>query len=428
MIGPRAVFTACAAALVGCAGNEPQPRIDAVDPALAYTDRDIRLMLTGADFVPSFRLDPVSGERVATMEGFSGRVSNETNSAPLTDFGWVSPTRISAGLDIQDPDDLDVGPCNVEITDPRDHKAVLPAGFFSLGQYTFAPDLTVTSPAAGDLYTPGSSIHGEVTATDGPPGHLVALGWTYTEPPSHDGSQRDPVTGDCPSGLRSDRIDCAFDVIISPSLDPDMTVNLDIVALDDSVPPRQSSPVSVPINLSQRPTVSSVMPQSGGVAGGTNVVLRGSGFVAGSRAYFGDSLLVPDGGIVLNQETITGYTPAHSFAAAVPVTVRSRLGFATWAYKFQYQLPPQIRSIVPSCGKQDEHTPVKVYGANFTETTIIYLGQTLAGAASLVSASWLDAGEIDGFVPPGSGQAWVWAFDAANGWTRLSEQFSWIVP
>ena len=207
MTPARAVFVACAAALVGCAGNEPQPRIDAVDPAQAYTDRDIRLMLTGAGFVPSFRLDPVSGERVATMDDFSGQVSQGSISRPLTDFGWVSTTRISADLDIQDPDDFAVGPCDVEITDPRGHRAPLAGGFSSLGQYAFAPVLTVTSPAAGDLYAPGSTIYGEVTATDGPPGRLATLSWTYTEPPAEDGSQSDPVTGNCPSGLRSDRID-----------------------------------------------------------------------------------------------------------------------------------------------------------------------------------------------------------------------------
>ncbi len=427
-LGPRASLALCATALVGCAGSEPQPRIDAVDPAQAYTDRDFRLTLTGAGFVPSFRLDPESGERVATMQGFSGKVSQGSISAPLTDFGWVSPTQISADLDIQDPDDLAAGPCDVEIMDPRGHKAVLAGGFLALGRYIFTPDLTVTSPAPGDLYAPGSLIHGQVIATDGPPGHLVVLTWTYTEPASDDGSQRDPLTGNCPSGLRSDRIDCAFDVTISPDLDPNMTVNLNIVASDDAVPPNQSSPIHVPINLSQRPTVSSVTPESGGVAGGTNVVLRGSGFVPGSRTYFGDSLLVPDGGIVVDNQTITGYTPGYSTSAAVTVTVQSRLGFATWAYKFHYQLPPQIQSIVPSFGTQGESTPVTVSGANFTETTIIYLGQTLAGAVSLANASWKNPGEIDGVVPPASGQAWVWAFDAANGWTRLPDQFSWIAP
>jgi hypothetical protein len=69
--GSRPGLVVLAASLVGCAGNEPKPRIDAVEPAQAYTDGDVRLTLTGAGFLPSFRLDPVSGERVATMEGFS---------------------------------------------------------------------------------------------------------------------------------------------------------------------------------------------------------------------------------------------------------------------------------------------------------------------------------------------------------------------
>jgi hypothetical protein len=302
--GPRAGFAVFAAALAGCAGNEPQPRIDGVEPAQAYTDGDIRFTLTGAGFVPSFRLDPVSGERVAMMEGFSGRVGNQPRWLPLTNFGWVSPTQISASLDVQDPDDLAVGPCDVEITDPRGHKAVLPAGFFAMGRHTFAPLLTVTSPAAGDLYAPGSIIHGNVTAVDQPPGRMTALTWTYTEPAAVGWSQRDPVTANCPFRPGADEIDCIFAVTINPNLDPDMTVNLEIVASDDAVPPNQAS-VDFPIRLSPRPTVSSVKPPAGGVAGGTNVLIKGSSFVAGSRAYFGNSLLIPDGGIVVDRPTNT---------------------------------------------------------------------------------------------------------------------------
>jgi len=36
--------------------------------------------------------------------------------------------------------------------------------------------------------------------------------------------------------------------------------------------------------------------------------------------------------------------------------------------------------------------------------------------------------EIDGVVPPGSGQVTVWAFDPDNGWTSLPNGFSWIEP
>ena len=90
------------------------------------------------------------------MEGFSGHVGIEPTWAPLTDFAWASTTQISASLNLEDPDDLGVGPCDVEITDPRGRKAVLPAGFLALGRDTFAPIVTVTSPA-GVICTPRGS-------------------------------------------------------------------------------------------------------------------------------------------------------------------------------------------------------------------------------------------------------------------------------
>ena len=264
MLGPRVVLVVCAAALAGCGsnGSQPQPRIDAVDPAQAYTDRDIRLVLTGAGFVPSsFRVDPVSGQQVAVMEGFSGHVGIEPNWAPLTDFAWASTAQISASLNLEVPDDLGVGPCDVEITDPRGRKAVLPAGFLALGRDTFAPVVTVTSPAVGDLYAPGDTIHGEVTAVDQPPGQMTALTWTYTEPAVSGGSQRSPVTSVCPFSPGSNQIGCTFDVTISSDLAPGMTVELDIMASDNAVPPNQTS-VNMPIVLSALPTVSPPTPQA----------------------------------------------------------------------------------------------------------------------------------------------------------------------
>jgi hypothetical protein len=420
-LGPHAVFAVCAAALVGCAG-EPQPRIDAVDPAQAYTDRDIRLTLIGAGFIPSFRLDPVSGERVAMMEGFSGRIGSEPNWETLIDFGWVGPTQISAGLAKEHAEDLPTGSCDVEITDPRGQKAQ--SSFVALGRDP-APVLMVTSAAGGELNAPGSDFHASVTATDQPPGHITALVWTYTEPRAEDGVQRDPVTRTCPCEPDSDHVDCAFDVTISPNLTPGMTVNLNLVAWDDAG--NQTGQDIPPIMLSARPTVSSVTPAAGGVAGGTNVLIQGSGFVAGSRVYFGNSLLVPDGGIVVKGEIITGYAPAH-IAGSVSVTVQSRLGFAEWDQKFEYQPPPQIKSISPSFGRQGQDTSVEVSGTNFTKTTIIYLGQTLAGASPLARTSWQSAEDIRGVVPASSGQVTVWAFDVNNGWTSLPDGFSWIAP
>ena len=423
-LGPRASLAFCAAALIGCAGSEPHPRIDGVDPAQAYTDREIRLTLTGADFVPSFRIDPGSGARVATMQGFSGRIGSEPYWEALTDFGWIGPTQISVGLPKDDAEDLPNVPCDVEITDPRGHSAVLLGGFLALGSEP-PPLITVTRPVIGPPYVPGANIHAIVNAMTPPPGHMTALTWTYTEPNAVDGTQRNPETAACPSLPDAGSIDCTFDVTIGSNMSPGMTVNLDITATNDAPPSNNQTVRHIPLGLTPRPTVSSVMPQTGGIAGGTNVLIQGSGFVTGSRVYFGTSLLIPDGGIVVRPEIISGYAPAHG-TGDVTVTVQSSLGFATWDQKFKYRLPPQISSIAPPAGAPGE--TVQIAGANFTTTTIIYLGQSLASAVPLANALWANDGEIKGVIPHGSGQATVWAFDPNNGWTSLPNGFTWIAP
>lgn len=423
---PRAGIVFCAAALLGCAGSEPHPRIDSIDPAQAYTDRGLWLTLIGSDFIPSFRIDPGSGARVATMEGFSGRIGGGLNWESLIDFGWIGPTQISVGLAKEHVGDLPVGPCDVEITDPRGRVAKLRDGFFALG-FEPPPVVTVTSPVIGPKYVPGGTIHAVVTATTPPPGHMTALTWTYTEPKAVDGTQRNPVKAACPSLPGATSIDCAFDVTISSNLDPGMTVNLDIAAFNDAVPPYNQTVKPSPIGLTPRPTVSLVTPKAGGVAGGTNVVIQGSGFERDSRVYFDNSLLIPNGGIFVAPEIISGYAPAH-VAGLVLVTVRSHLGIASWDQKFEYRPGPQISQITPSVGVQGKETSVEVHGANFTNTTIIYLGHTLANAVPLTDPKWASDGEIDGVVPGGSGQATVWAFDPNDGWTSLPDGFSWIAP
>jgi hypothetical protein len=421
----RAGLAVCTAALVGCTGNEPHPRIDSVAPAQAFTNRDLWLTLNGADFVPSFRIDPGSGARVATMDGFSGRIGSEPRWKTLTDFGWIGLTQISAGLLADTADDLPPGPCDVEITDPRGHSAVLRGGFLNLGP-ELPPVVTVAKPSIGLLYVPGGIIHAIVNAATPPPGHMTALTWKYTEPMASDGTLRDPVTAACPFLPGAASIDCVFDVTVSSNLTVGMTVNLDITAVNDA-PSNNQTVDSHSIGLTARPTVSSVQPQFGGVDGGTNVVIQGSGFVPESRVYFGNDLLIPNGGIILDQQTISGYAPAH-IAGSVPVTVTSRLGFASWNQEFDYQIPPQISSINPAFGPEGEETRVSVVGTNFTRNTIIYLGHALDSAVALTGAYFANDTEIDGVVPRGSGQATVWAFDANNGWTSLPNGFSWIAP
>jgi hypothetical protein len=440
-ICPRVIFAVCAASLIGCAGREPEPRLDAVEPTQAYTDHDIRLVLTGADFVPSFRVDPLSGERVATVDGFSGRVGVEPNWAPLTEFGWAGTGQISATLLQDAAEDLAKSGavlCDVEITDPRGNSTALLRQGISL-QIPDAdfPELIINSPDPNppdpnqadpnQPYAPGGTIHGDVVASTPPPGHMTELTWSYSEPSSGETEGR-TQQGHCAVVLGESKIACTFDITIDKSLQAGDNVTLRISASHDAPPAdKQNISQKISIILSAKPTVTSVTPAVGGYKGGTNVVIRGSGFIVGSRVYFGNDLISPDGGILIDKGTIAGYAPAHPVGPAT-VTVRSRLGLTTSTERFQYQLPPQIEKVVPSSAVQGEMTAVSVFGTNFSASTLICLGPDLASATCLLRALWVNDKQIDGVVPSLPSPATVWAFDVNNGWTSLPDYFSWIEP
>jgi hypothetical protein len=433
ILGPRACLTFWAAALIGCASSEPQPHIDAVEPSQASSDRDVRLTLIGSDFVPSFRLDPTSNEWVAVIDGFSGRVAVASHWAPLTNFGWLGPTQISASLTSDAATDLwmdwdeicplwkegiDTCPCDVEITDPRGRKAVLAAGFTETGPDKKGPDLEVESPATNDRYCPGALIHARVKATEQAPRYLTTLTWRYTEPGSS------PKTGNCPFEQGSTQVDCTFDILMSSALSQDAKPKLEVFATNDAA---DQSTWGIVILLDPRPTVNGVIPQSGGMAGGTNVVIDGSGFLPDSRVYFDDVLLNPEGGIYVDEQTITGYTPAGKVPEGVVVKVTSRLGVVSKVDGFHYLDPPNIVSIEPKSGVQDQPQTVKVRGTNFTSTTIIYVGSSL-GTARTLDVGSRSSVQISGILPGSRGTATVWAFDETSGWSSLPDGFTWTSP
>mgnify|MGYP003694103587 CR=1 FL=1 len=66
------------------------------------------------------------------------------------------------------------------------------------------------------------------------------------------------------------------------------------------------------------PTVSSVAPTSGPIAGGTAITITGTNFVSGATVSVGGTAAT--GVTVVNSTTMTATTPAHS-AGAVSVTV-----------------------------------------------------------------------------------------------------------
>jgi chitodextrinase len=118
------------------------------------------------------------------------------------------------------------------------------------------------------------------------------------------------------------------------------THTLYLEAFDAAGNDADSSTVHVTVDNTVAPTVTSVSPSSGSMAGATQVIVTGTGFVAGDTVTFGGATAT---GVTVNSATqITATTPSGAIGAVV-VTVTSpdeKAGFLDNAYTYADQTPP----------------------------------------------------------------------------------------
>jgi len=414
---PWACFSLCAGLLGGCSDLQPQPTVNAVEPDQAYSDGDVHLTLVGSGFVPATQLDPGSGRRIAVSDGFAVQVGAGATWAQLTNLQWQSTERIEGLLPSGSAQGLAHGPLDVQLTDPRGGTAWLPSGFRELGLDDSAPTIRFIAPAANAPFAAGMPLNGSFHAADAQPGTLAEMDWDYFE----NGSSI--IRSTCTIPLDAAEADCSFAVTVSADLTEGTPVWITATATDEA---NNSQTKILPFELLARPSVAWISPVSGGTAGGTDVVIKGSGFLAGSWATLDGARLFPDGGIVVDPNTLSGYVPAHQ-AGDAAVVVHTPIG-ATPSVMFTYLPPPTILAITPNTGDPTGGTPVIITGQNFTLQTQIYFGLTLDSAVPLQGPSFLSDTSISGFSPLGTGQTSVWAVDGALGWTQLPDGFSWSSP
>ena len=96
-----------------------------MQPPQAYSDGDTRLTLLGRDFVPATILDPLSGRRIATSDGFAARIGAAGQWTELSDLDWLSTGALAVSLPSAMAQRLPAAPLDVEITDPRGQVDVL---------------------------------------------------------------------------------------------------------------------------------------------------------------------------------------------------------------------------------------------------------------------------------------------------------------
>lgn len=145
-----------------------------------------------------------------------------------------------------------------------------------------------------------------------------------------------------------------------------------VTAGSTTAPAGQFSYVSAPT----APTVTSVTPADGPAAGGTAVVITGSGFTGASSVSFGPTSTVP----TVNSDTqISVSSPPGTGVVDVTVTAPGGTSAVTPADQFTYTAPPALPAITgidPGSGPEAGGTEVTITGTGLTGATSVNFGGT----------------------------------------------------
>jgi len=137
------------------------------------------------------------------------------------------------------------------------------------------------------------------------------------------------------------------------------------------------------------PTITSIVPSSGPVSGGTSVTIAGANFATGATVTVGGSAAT---NVVVSETTITLNTPAHA-AGVVDVVVTnpdSQSGMLAGGYTYVAG-QPAIANVTPNAGPTTGGTEVTVSGSNFSGATAVTFGSAPATSFTVVSATQITA-------------------------------------
>lgn len=135
------------------------------------------------------------------------------------------------------------------------------------------------------------------------------------------------------------------------------------------------------------PTVSTVSANSGPAAGGTNVTITGTGFVATPTVTFGGTSATNV--VLVNSTTITCTTPAHAAGAVNVVVTNPDTQTGTGTNAFTYVAAPTVSSVSANSGPAAGGTNVTVTGTGFSATPTITFGGSAATNVAFTNSTTL---------------------------------------
>jgi Fe2+ transport system protein FeoA len=144
------------------------------------------------------------------------------------------------------------------------------------------------------------------------------------------------------------------------------------------------------------PTVSLVSPSSGSMAGGTNIRIIGTGFVAGAKVEVGQgsgagpTAIQASNVVVVSSTEITATTGASPKAGTWNLFVVDSGGTSPASSGDDYTYkssPPTVSSVSPASGSVNGGTPIKITGAGFVAGATVEIGQGGGAGPTAIPAS-----------------------------------------
>lgn len=138
------------------------------------------------------------------------------------------------------------------------------------------------------------------------------------------------------------------------------------------------------------PTVTTVAPATGPLAGATAITVTGTNFASGATVTIGG--IAATGVVVVSATSITAVTPARESGGQVAVAVKVGSVEGSLATGFTYQSPtPIARSVTPDEGSLTGGTVVVVAGTGFLKGVTVSFGGVAATKVTLKSDTELEA-------------------------------------
>ena len=278
------------------------------------------LTITGSDFI--------SGATV-TIDGAACTPVAFNSASSLT---CTKPTNIA-------------GTYSVVVTNPNTMTGTLASAY----TYQAAPTVSSVSPSGGNTLG-GSTI--TITGTRFKSGPTATV---------------DGVTCTSPTYVSTTSMTC-----IAPS----GTVGSKTVVVTNS--DSQTGTLALGYTYRAAPTITSISPTGGTLAGGTTITITGTGFLTAPTVKIGGVTCTSP--TYVSATSATCVTPLSSTASAKTVVItNSDLQPSTSSVSYTYRSAPTVLSVSPSGGIASVATPITITGTGFVGSTVSIGGSPCTG-------------------------------------------------